>query len=92
LPIELDDFTLDSGEAVDIGLEYDEKDYFNLQTASVVLMLYRDIPSCTENSAEVDNCDLHPLHIEGRIGKFPYTGVLNSPKKFCGVLSLVGVR
>ena len=47
LPIELDDFTLDSGEAVDIGLEYDEKDYFNLQTASVVLMLYRDIPSCS---------------------------------------------
>jgi len=46
-PINLNDFTLDSGEVVDIGLEYGGEDYINLPTADVDLMLFRDIPSCS---------------------------------------------
>lgn len=47
LPITMDDFTLDSQDAIEIGLQHGGEEYINRQTTSVVLKLLRVSPPCT---------------------------------------------
>jgi hypothetical protein len=45
-PFALDDFALDSKDALDIGLQNGGESYMQLQTVSVLLMLNRTSPGC----------------------------------------------
>jgi hypothetical protein len=47
IPFALDDFTLDSGDALEIGLQRGGEKYMQLQIVSVILKLNRASPGCT---------------------------------------------
>jgi hypothetical protein len=47
MPMSLDDFVLDSKDAVAVGLQHGGDDYMSSSTAYVVLKLHRGSPSCT---------------------------------------------
>ncbi len=47
LPITMDDFTLDSQDAIEIGLQHGGEEYIHRQTTNVVLKLIRVHPPCT---------------------------------------------